>query len=253
MTSRPVVGRPSQQTQHLRFHGPAETSTASESSSLHLIPPDLFWLHGIHGPLHLRRSVRRWQRARVTDINGYRKDVFQAFKDLKVSVVRYPGGSGASVEILWCWPEGIAPAQAQAGVIDGREQPVWDRCADVAGILQQMNAADYSKQAYQWAKALLLLDPTIQLVSCGGANWINFVRIFLTPTQKKGFADWDRVTLKTLAPVVDFHSIHSMTVQRSVYGERRNHDVNVIGPAAADIDLGKIEGNLTDRCPSAGA
>ncbi|KAJ7120334.1 hypothetical protein C8R44DRAFT_877769 [Mycena epipterygia] len=80
----------------------------------------------------------------------------------------------------------------------------------------KMNAADYSKQAYQWPKALRLLDPTIQLVSCG----------------EKGFADWDHVTLKTLAPVVDFHSIHS---------------------AAADIDLGKIEGNLTKRCPSAGA
>ncbi|KAJ7645353.1 glycoside hydrolase family 51 protein [Mycena rosella] len=96
----------------------------------------------------------------------------------------------------------------------------------------QMDAVDYSKQAYQWAKAMRLLDPTIQLVSCG----------------ETGFADWDRVTLKTLAPVVDFHSIHLYTVSEG------NHDVNVMGPAAAEkgleitkalIELAKIEGNLT--------
>ncbi|KAJ7921426.1 glycoside hydrolase family 51 protein [Mycena leptocephala] len=96
----------------------------------------------------------------------------------------------------------------------------------------QMNAEDYSKQAYQWAKALRLLDPTIKLISCG----------------ETGFADWDRVTLKTLAPVVDFHSIHLYTVSEG------NHDVNVMGPAAAEkgieitkslIELAKIEGNLT--------
>jgi alpha-N-arabinofuranosidase len=35
-------------------------------------------------------------------------------------------------------------------------------------LVGQMNAEDYSKQAYQWAKALRLLDPTIKLISCGG-------------------------------------------------------------------------------------
>ncbi|KAJ6585910.1 glycoside hydrolase family 51 protein [Mycena capillaripes] len=96
----------------------------------------------------------------------------------------------------------------------------------------QMNAEDYSKAAFQWAKALRLLDPSIKLISCG----------------ETGFADWDRVTLKTLAPVVDFHSIHLYTVSEG------NHDVNVMGPAAAEkgieitkslIELAKIEGNLT--------
>ena len=32
----------------------------------------------------------------------------------------------------------------------------------------QMEAHDYAKKAYQWAKALKLLDPSIKLVSCGG-------------------------------------------------------------------------------------
>ncbi|KAJ7026640.1 glycoside hydrolase family 51 protein [Mycena alexandri] len=121
---------------------------------------------------------------------------------------------------------------------NGRAEPYgvkyWALGNEIWGPWQvgQMNAADYSKQAFQWAKALRLLDPSIKLVSCG----------------ETGFADWDRVTLKTLAPVVDFHSIHLYTVSEG------NHDVNVMGPAAAEkgieitkslIELAKIEGNLT--------
>lgn len=69
------------------------------------------------------------------------------------------------------------------------------RCADLAHsfAVGQMESQDYAKKAFQWAKALRLLDPKIQLVSCG----------------ETGYADWDRVTLKKLAPVVDYHSIHS--------------------------------------------
>ncbi|KAJ7097088.1 glycoside hydrolase family 51 protein [Mycena belliarum] len=121
---------------------------------------------------------------------------------------------------------------------NGHEAPYgvkyWALGNEVWGPWQvgQMNAEDYSKQAFQWAKALRLLDPSIKLVSCG----------------ETGFADWDRVTLKALAPVVDFHSIHLYTVSEG------NHDVNVMGPAAAEkgieitkslIELAKIEGNLT--------
>lgn len=31
-----------------------------------------------------------------------------------------------------------------------------------------MESQDYAKKAFQWAKALRLLDPTIKLISCGG-------------------------------------------------------------------------------------
>ncbi|KAG6878359.1 hypothetical protein C0992_008255 [Termitomyces sp. T32_za158] len=68
----------------------------------------------------------------------------------------------------------------------------------------QMESQDYAKKAFQWAKALKLLDPSIKLISCG----------------ETGFSDWDRVTLKKLAPVVDFHSIHRT---------EGKHDVNVMG------------------------
>ncbi|KAJ7167002.1 glycoside hydrolase family 51 protein [Mycena filopes] len=234
----------------------------------------------------------------LADANGYRTDVLQALKDLKVPVVRYPGGNFVS---SYRWQDGVGPKELrprrpelawlteesnQFGTDDfiqwcrvlgaepficlnmgtgtledalawleycnssanthyanmrrknGHAEPYgvkyWALGNEVWGPWQvgQMNAVDYSKQAFQWAKALRLLDPSIKLISCG----------------ETGFADWDRVTLKTLAPVVDFHSIHLYTVSEG------NHDVNVMGPAAAEkgieitkslIELAKIERNLT--------
>ncbi|KAF8589969.1 glycoside hydrolase family 51 protein [Ramaria rubella] len=120
---------------------------------------------------------------------------------------------------------------------NGHEAPYnvkyWSLGNEVWGPWQigQQEATDYAKKAYQWAKAIRLLDPSIKLISCG----------------ETGYADWDRITLKTLAPVVDFHSIHLYTVSEG------KHDVNVMGPAAAEkaleitkslIDLAKIENNL---------
>lgn len=73
-----------------------------------------------------------------------------------------------------------------------------------------MEAQDYAKKAYQWAKALRLLDPKIQLISCGGKSTCSLNRTIVNiPSPETGYADWDRVTLKKLAPVVDYHSIHS--------------------------------------------
>ncbi|KAF5365048.1 hypothetical protein D9758_010992 [Tetrapyrgos nigripes] len=109
----------------------------------------------------------------------------------------------------------------------------WSLGNEVWGPWQvgQMESQDYAKKAYQWAKAMRLLDPSIKVVSCG----------------ETGYADWDRVTLKKLAPVIDYHSIHIYTVSEG------DHSVNVMGPAAAEkamditkslIDLAKIEAGL---------
>ncbi|KAF9558449.1 glycoside hydrolase family 51 protein [Agrocybe pediades] len=121
---------------------------------------------------------------------------------------------------------------------NGHEEPYgvkyWALGNEVWGPWQvgQMESQDYAKKAFQWAKALRLLDPTIKLIACG----------------ETGFSDWDRVVLKKLAPVVDFHSIHLYTVSEG------KHLVNVVGPAAAEkgieitkslIDLAKIECGLS--------
>ncbi|KAL0947978.1 hypothetical protein HGRIS_010604 [Hohenbuehelia grisea] len=229
---------------------------------------------------------------------GYRKDVLQALKDLKVPIVRYPGGNfvssyrwqdgigpkelrprrpelawlteesnqfGTDEFIAWCRELGAEPficLNMGTGTLEdalawleycnsasntfyanlrrknGHEEPYsvkyWALGNEVWGPWQvgQMEAQDYAKKAYQWAKALRLLDPSIKIISCG----------------ETGYADWDRVILRKLAPVVDFHSVHIYTVSEG------KHLVNVMGPAAAEkaleitqslIDLAKIEGNLS--------
>lgn len=88
----------------------------------------------------------------------------------------------------------------------------WSLGNEVWGPWQvgQMESQDYAKKAFQWAKALRLLDPSIKLISCGGA-WSH--KLLYSPCStsdvETGYADWDRVTLRKLAPVVDYHSVHS--------------------------------------------
>ncbi|KAI5826222.1 glycoside hydrolase family 51 protein [Schizophyllum commune Tattone D] len=231
---------------------------------------------------------------------GFRTDVMEVLKELKIPVVRYPGGNFVS---SYRWQDGIGPKELRprrpelawlneesnqfgtdefidwcralgtepyiclnmgTGTLEdalawveycnssantyyanlrrknGHEQPhnvkYWSLGNEVWGPWQvgQMEAQDYAKKAYQWAKALRLLDPNIKIIACG----------------ETGYADWDRVVLKKLAPVVDYHSIHIYTVSEG------KHEVNVMGPAAAEqainitkslIDLAKIENDLSKQ------
>ncbi|KAL1660115.1 glycoside hydrolase family 51 protein [Schizophyllum commune] len=204
---------------------------------------------------------------------GFRTDVMEVLKELKIPVVRYPGGNFVS---SYRWQDGIGPKELRprrpelawlneesnqfgtdefidwcralgtepyiclnmgTGTLEdalawveycnssantyyanlrrknGHEQPhnvkYWSLGNEVWGPWQvgQMEAQDYAKKAYQWAKALRLLDPNIKIIACG----------------ETGYADWDRVVLKKLAPVVDYHSIHIYTVSEG------KHEVNVMG------------------------
>ncbi|KAK0481303.1 glycoside hydrolase family 51 protein [Armillaria novae-zelandiae] len=197
----------------------------------------------------------------------FRSDVMAVLKDLKIPIVRYPGGNfvssyrwqdGRRPELAWlseesnlfgtdefidfCRELGTEPfiswleyCNSSANTYyanlrrkNGHEEPhnvkYWALGNEVWGPWQSnKNRTDYAKKAYQWAKALKLLDPTIKLVSCG----------------ETGYADWDRVTLRKLG------SLYTVSEGK--------HAVNVIGPAAAEkalditrslIDLAKIEAGL---------
>jgi len=97
---------------------------------------------------------------------------------------------------------------------NGREKPYgvkyWALGNEVYGPWQvcQMTKEDYAKKAYQWAKALKLLDPSIKLILCG----------------ENGFSSWDSYVIKecirhdqhglggnTTASLIDMHSIHLYT------------------------------------------
>lgn len=107
---------------------------------------------------------------------------------------------------------------------------------------------DYAKKAYQWAKALKLLDPSITLILCG----------------ETGTSTWDFHVLKecvkfdqhslggsTTASLIDMHSIH-------IYTAAKDHLPNAVAPRSAEraieicaglIDLARIENNVPCTVP----
>jgi alpha-L-arabinofuranosidase len=51
----------------------------------------------------------------LSDENGFRKDVIDAFKDLNVPVVRYPGGNFVAT---YHWLDGVGPRDQRPGRYD---------------------------------------------------------------------------------------------------------------------------------------
>lgn len=103
--------------------------------------------------------------------------------------------------------------------------------------VEQMTKEDYAKKAFQWAKALRLLDPSLCLILCG----------------ETGHSSWDHHVLKECVSQVDMHSIH-------IYTASPRHLPNVTAPlsaeraiqtAAALIDIARIEGGVAPtRAPT---
>ncbi|OJJ73973.1 hypothetical protein ASPBRDRAFT_194868 [Aspergillus brasiliensis CBS 101740] len=131
---------------------------------------------------------------------------------------------------------------------NGREEPYnvkyWALGNETWGPWQveQMTKEAYAHKAYQWAKALKLLDPSLILILCG----------------QDGTASWDYYTLKqcllpahsplstSTVPLIDMHSIH-------LYTSSPSHLPNVTAPLAAEraieitsslIDLARIENGV---------
>ncbi|KIK64082.1 glycoside hydrolase family 51 protein [Collybiopsis luxurians FD-317 M1] len=195
------------------------------------------WQDGV-GPKHLR--PRRPELAWLTEeSNQFGTHEFMQFcKEMNAEPYICLNMGTGTLEDALAWLEYCNSSAntyyANLRRTNGHPEPYnvkyWSLGNEVWGPWQvgQMESQDYAKKAFQWAKALKLLDPKIQLISCG----------------ETGYADWDRVTLKKLVPVIDYHSIHIYTVSEG------NHAVNVMGPAAAEkaleitkslIDLAKIE------------
>jgi alpha-L-arabinofuranosidase len=111
---------------------------------------------------------------------------------------------------------------------NGHEEPYHVRYVGLgnemygAWQIGQLSAADYVKQARQYAKVLAWTDPGVQLVSCGESGW----------------SDWDEVVIPGLAEFVRWHSIH-------IYTGSDDYWTNVLAPhqteRAARITAALIE------------
>jgi len=250
----------------------------------------------------------------LSDENGFRKDVIEAFQELKCPVVRYPGGNfiatyhwqdgvgprakrpkrkelawhgietnqfGTDEFLKWCEVVGTEPylcLNFGTGTLDeamgwveycnsdsdshyanmrranGRDKPYnvkyWALGNECWGPWQveQMTQEDYAKKATQWAKAIKLLDPSVQLILCG----------------KEGPTAWDyHVTKECInytmhilgnndaSCLIDMHSIH-------IYTASSDHLKNVTAPRQAEraieitsglIDLARIENKVPPSNP----
>jgi alpha-N-arabinofuranosidase len=194
----------------------------------------------------------------LSNAQGFRLDVLEALRPLKLAVVRGPGGNFVSG---YHWVDGVGPRDARprrmelawhaeesnrfgtdeflqfcellgvepsicvnmgTGTLDearawveycngtgdtywanlrrqnGREEPYnvkyWCLGNEMYGEWQigALSAEDYSKQTREFAKVMKWTDPSIKLISCG----------------MYGVDDWDRIVLETLAPYIDYHSLH---------------------------------------------
>jgi alpha-N-arabinofuranosidase len=265
----------------------------------------------------------------LSDTNGFRKDVIAALQELRVPVIRYPGGNfvatyhwldgvgprekrprrpelawigvesnefGTDEFLKWCEVVGTEPYFALnfgTGTLDealawveycnsdrdthyanlrranGRDKPYkvkyWALGNEMWGPWQvgQMTKEAYATQAYQWAKALKLLDPSIELILCG----------------QDGYSTWDAYVLKecikfdlhglggsTTASLISMHSIHIYTASKehlpNATGEIGSRDMEtqltLIAPRSAEraieitaglIDLARIENKVPNTVP----
>ncbi|EEY23726.1 alpha-N-arabinofuranosidase [Verticillium alfalfae VaMs.102] len=250
----------------------------------------------------------------LSDENGYRKDVIEAFQELKCPVVRYPGGNfiatyhwqdgvgprekrpkkqelawhgietnefGTDEFLRWCEVVGTEPYLALnfgTGTLDeamgwleycnstadshyanlrrqnGREEPYnvkyWALGNECWGPWQveQMTKEDYAKKAWQWAKALKLLDPNVQLILCGmegPTSWDAYVTKECINYTMHALGD------NSASCLIDMHSIH-------IYTASPEHLKNATAPRSAEraieitaslIDLARIENKIPNNIP----
>jgi alpha-N-arabinofuranosidase len=197
----------------------------------------------------------------LSDSRGFRKDVLALLRDLRMGMLRWPGGNFVS---NYHWQDGIGPKDARprrpelawggeesnrfgtdefmaycaelgtdpyvclnmgTGSLEealawleycnsgrdtywankrrenGHAEPYqvkyWGLGNEMYGEWQvgALTAEEYVREATRWARALKMLDPDIQLISCG----------------KTGWNEWDRVVIEGISHLVDYHSIHIYT------------------------------------------
>jgi alpha-L-arabinofuranosidase len=112
----------------------------------------------------------------------------------------------------------------------------------------QLTKEDYAKRAYQWAKALKLLDPSIELILCGETGYSSWDAYVLKECIK-----WDAHALggSATASLISMHSIH-------IYTAAEEHLPNATAPRSAEraiemttalVDLARIENGVPHTAP----
>ncbi|MGL6201321.1 MAG: alpha-N-arabinofuranosidase [Lachnospiraceae bacterium] len=219
-----------------------------------------------------------------SDDYGYRKDVIELVKELKIPIIRYPGGNFVS---NFFWEDSVGPAaerprrlelawrSVETNQVGIEEFSRWTGqtgadimmavnlgtrgTADACNLLEYCNhigrtkysdmrighgvkepyhiktwclgnemdgpwqvgrktMAEYGRIAEETAKAMKLIDPNIELVSCGSSY-----------KDMPTFPEWEAVTLERTYDYVDYISLHQY------YGNSDN-DANDYLASSDDMD-----------------
>ncbi|MBB6450928.1 alpha-N-arabinofuranosidase [Geomicrobium halophilum] len=89
-------------------------------------------------------------------------------------------------------------------------------------------AEEYGRVAYETAKAMKIVDPSIELVSCGSSN-------YNMPT----FPDWEAITLEHTYDFADYVSLHQY------YGNHENDTANYL---AKSLDMDDFIKTIISTC-----
>ncbi len=98
-----------------------------------------------------------------------------------------------------------------AGTLTAFVTGPWATRCTGKGQVGSLSAQEYVAEAKRWARAIKLVDPTVQLVSCG----------------KNGWSNWDMYVIDRLASLVDMHSVH-------IYTGSEDYWTNVLAPHNAE-------------------
>lgn len=228
------------------------------------------------------------------DDMGFRKDVIELVKELKVPIVRYPGGNFVSG---YNWEDGIGPKEKRPrklelawksietnevgvnefvqwakrvnadvmmavnlgtrGVDEARNlveycnhpggsywsdlrkthgypEPynikVWNLGNEMDGPWQigHKTAQEYGRIACETAKAMKMVDPSIELVACGSSN-----------SKMPTFGEWEATVLDHTYDYVDYISLHIY------YGNQEDDIVNYL---AKSLDMDEFIKSVVSIC-----
>ncbi len=135
-------------------------------------------------------------------------------------------GVQAATDLLeYCnFPEGTALSDLRRsnGAKEPHDVKVWCLGNELDGPWQvgHKTAAEYARLAAETARAMRMVDPTIELVACGSSH-----------TNMPTFAGWEATVLEQCYDLVDYVSLHN-------YYEPVDGDVDSFLACATDLDRG---------------
>lgn len=91
----------------------AQTELKTDGQTSHTIPAEIYGQFAEHLGRCIYDGIWVGKDSKIPNINGYRKDIVEAFKELQIPVLRWPGGCFADT---YHWRDGVGPASQRPAI-----------------------------------------------------------------------------------------------------------------------------------------